>query len=128
MFTRSDQIRTYFLQWVMRNDLFVDKRYNISRISDTYKKSFICILLKYCYIRHNNFFCNIRLICETCDDILGKLCRHKLRSLGRLIVINILWTFLQLVKLLTTFGDQCCCSRRKFRIDGQKASPTSRVI
>ena len=31
---------------------FCEERYNISRISDTYKKSFICILLKYRYILH----------------------------------------------------------------------------
>ena len=38
----------------MRYDLFVEERYNISRISDTYKKSFICILLKHRYIPHIN--------------------------------------------------------------------------
>ena len=43
-----------FLQRVMRYDLFVKERSNISRISDTYKKSYICILLKYRYIPHNN--------------------------------------------------------------------------
>ena len=43
-----------FLQRVMRYDLFVEKRFNILRISDTYKKSFICILLRHCYIPHIN--------------------------------------------------------------------------
>ena len=38
----------------MRCDLFVEEKYNISRISDTYKKSFICILLKHRYIPHIN--------------------------------------------------------------------------
>ena len=44
-----------FLQRVMRYYLFVG--YDISRITDTYKKSFICILLKHGYIPHiNNLF------------------------------------------------------------------------
>ena len=34
--------------------LFVEERFNISRISDTYKNSFICILLKHRYIPHIN--------------------------------------------------------------------------
>ena len=38
----------------MRYDLFVEERYNISGISDTYKKLFICILLKHCYKAHIN--------------------------------------------------------------------------
>ena len=42
-----------FSHRVMRYDLFVDKMY-ISRISDLYKKSFIFMLLKYCYIFHSN--------------------------------------------------------------------------
>ena len=37
----------------MRYDLFVEEKYNNSRISDTYKKSFICILLKFRYISEN---------------------------------------------------------------------------
>ena len=32
----------------------VEERYDISRISDTYKKPFICILLKHLYIPHIN--------------------------------------------------------------------------
>ena len=38
----------------MRYDLYVEERYNISVITDIYKKSFICILLKYRYIPHIN--------------------------------------------------------------------------
>ena len=38
----------------MRYDLFVEERYNISRISNIYKKPFICILLKHRYIPHIN--------------------------------------------------------------------------
>ena len=35
-------------------DLFVEERYNIFRIIDTYKILFICILLKHHYIPHIN--------------------------------------------------------------------------
>ena len=42
-------------------DLFVEERYNVSRISNRYKKSFICILLKHHYITHIN---NLLLIPE----------------------------------------------------------------
>ena len=38
IFIRSGQIWIIFLQRVMRYDLSVEERYNISRISDTYKK------------------------------------------------------------------------------------------
>ena len=38
----------------MRCDLFVQDRYNILTISDKYRKSFICILLKHCYTPHIN--------------------------------------------------------------------------
>ena len=48
---------------IMRYDLFVEERYNVSRISDTYKKSFICTLLKYRYIPHIN---NLLLIPDLC--------------------------------------------------------------
>ena len=50
----------------MSYDLFVKERYNISSISDTYKKSFICILLKYRYILQNN---NLLLIPELLRDL-----------------------------------------------------------
>ena len=43
-----------FLQRVMRYDLFVEERYNISRISDTYKKLIICISLTHRYIADIN--------------------------------------------------------------------------
>ena len=36
----------------MRYDLFVEERYNISRICDASKKSFISFLLKHRYIPH----------------------------------------------------------------------------
>ena len=38
----------------MRYELLVEERYNISRISETNKKAFICILLKHRYIPHIN--------------------------------------------------------------------------
>ena len=45
----------FFLQRIMRYDLFVEEMYNISRNSDIYKKSFIYILSKHRYIpRINN--------------------------------------------------------------------------
>ena len=47
IFTRSSQIWINFLQRVMRYDLFVKERCNISRISETNKKPFICIFLKH---------------------------------------------------------------------------------
>ena len=50
----SGQIWINVLQRVMRYDPFVEERYNILRISDTCKKSFSYILLKYCYIPHND--------------------------------------------------------------------------
>ena len=54
IFTLSSQIWIIFLQRVMRCDLFVEEKYNIWRISNTYKKSFICILLKHPYITQIN--------------------------------------------------------------------------
>ena len=57
IFTRSGQISANVSQRVMRYGLFVEERYNISRISNTYKRSFICILMKHPYIPHiNNVF------------------------------------------------------------------------
>ena len=57
IFTRSGQISANVSQRVMRYGLFVKERYNISRISNTYKRSFICILMKHPYIPHiNNVF------------------------------------------------------------------------
>ena len=54
--------------------LFVKEWYNISRISDTYKKSFICILLKHRYILHIN---NILLIPDLCvKSMITCLRRH----------------------------------------------------
>ena len=46
--------------------LFVEDRYNISRISDTYKKLFICILLKYRCIPQNK---NLLLILDFLLDL-----------------------------------------------------------
>ena len=51
--------KTYFcklwpMQRVMRYEPFVEERCNISRIVDTYKKSFICILAKHRYIPHTD--------------------------------------------------------------------------
>ena len=61
-----------FLQRVMRYDLFVG--YDISRITDTYKKSFICILLKHGYIPHIN---NLLLIPDLfVRRMMTCLCRH----------------------------------------------------
>ena len=53
--------------------LLVEDRYNISRISDTYKKSFICILLKHCYIPHIN---NILLIPDFVRPMMTCLWHH----------------------------------------------------
>ena len=50
----------------MRYDVFVEESYNISRISDTYKKLFIWILLKYRCIPHNN---NLLLILDFLLDL-----------------------------------------------------------
>ena len=66
IFTHSGQIWINILQRVMRYHLFVEKRHNISRIIDKYKKSFICISLKHCYIPRIN---NTRLICDTYDGV-----------------------------------------------------------
>ena len=52
-----------FLQKVMGYDLFVEERYNISRINDTYKKYFTCIFLKHRHISHIN---NLLLIQDLC--------------------------------------------------------------
>ena len=128
---------------LMRYDLFVDERYDVSRISDTYKKSFICILLKHRYIPHLNhlllipdLFVRPMMTCfwrhyrlhdaswrlnkqKRFFTIKGKLWRHKWRGLGRFIV---LLTLLRLVKLMTRF-EHHYCSRAKFRMGGTKKPP-----
>ena len=74
IFTRSGQIWMKFLQRVMRYDLFVEKRYNILRICDTYNKWYTCILLKSRCICHIN---NLSLIPDLSVKFLMKcLWRH----------------------------------------------------
>ena len=117
----------------------MEDRYNISRISDTYKKSFICILLKYRYIPHNN---NLLLIPDlfvrsmmTCiwrhywlHDVLWRLNKQKgflpygvinrEACVGSLFSIT-LWTLLRLVKLIIRF-EHHFCSRTKVRMGGRQ--------
>ena len=72
-----------FLQRVIRYDFFVEERYNISRISDTCKNLFTCILLKHRYIPYINNRLLIRDLI-TClwrhywlNDVLGRLNKQK---------------------------------------------------
>ena len=53
----------------MRYDVFVEEGYNTSRISDTYKKAFICILLKHSYIPHINNLLLIPDLFDTYNDV-----------------------------------------------------------
>ena len=56
----------------MRYDLSVEERYNISKINDTYQKSFICILLKYRYISLNNLLLITDLFTRTMMTFLWR--------------------------------------------------------
>ena len=61
---------------VIRYDLFVKERYNISSISETYKKLFICIPLKHRYIpRINNLLLIPALFVRPMMTCLWRHCR-----------------------------------------------------